>query len=420
MALSVVGAILTLAVIAYGGVVGVQAATHRPQSPKPVSNPSCGWSIAPSPNVGAAMEANELHAISVLADDDAWAVGYHYAFSPGEGGGGPNLPLIEHWDGTAWNVVAAPDIPTGTLAGVVAVATDDAWAVGSKSAAGGADVPLILHWDGSMWREMPAPDVGKRYARLLAVAAYGSEDVYAVGNWATGEVGGTLAMRWDGRSWSILASLDPPPDPLLGHPYPGLGGVAAPALSEVWAVGTRSNVAPAIGSNPLVERYDGAEWTVASAPDVPAQTGPTTDELTAVAARSATDAWAVGSYAIDATNPVLTEPLVLHWDGSSWTAVAAEPLPASGGLDGVAIGSGPASNDVWAVGSFRSGLDLRPAVEGWDGETWTLEPGVPDAAGWLGAVATAPSGEIWSVGSTAVSDQPSRTLVLRGTCPSGA
>ena len=149
---------------------------------------------------------------------------------------------------------------------------------------------------------------------------------------------------------------------------------------------------------------------------MPPESGPTTNNLTAVAARSASDVWAVGTYATDGTEGFPDEPLVLHRDGPTWTIVPAQPLPASGGFNGVAIGSGIHSDDVWAVGSFRSGDALRPVVERWDGEAWTLESGVPDTAAALQAVATAPNGAIWSVGSTAEPDQAGRTMVLRGIC----
>jgi hypothetical protein len=74
--------------------------------------------------------------------------------------------LIEHWDGTAWRLVPAPD--AGPLTGVVTLGPRDAWAVGS----GG-----LLHYDGSAWTHAPAPPPGS----YQALGATASGDVWLVG-----------------------------------------------------------------------------------------------------------------------------------------------------------------------------------------------------------------------------------------------
>jgi len=74
-----------------------------------------------------------LRSISADSPTDAWMVGETIP-SPGLVNG---KTLTEHWDGTAWRVVASPTPGfTPNLTGVSARAPGDAWAVGSGSGTG--------------------------------------------------------------------------------------------------------------------------------------------------------------------------------------------------------------------------------------------------------------------------------------------
>lgn len=76
--------------------------------------------------------------------------------------------------------------------------------------------------------------------------------------------------------------------------------------------------------------------------------------LQGVAAISASDTWAVGSYFGDFGDLTLTE----HWTGSHWSIVPSpNPALAGGILNSVTAIS---STDVWAVGQSQ---DLRTLVE---------------------------------------------------------
>ena len=78
-------------------------------------------------------------------------------------------PLLEHWDGSAWNIVPAPPPPDGswaTLAGVAAISSGNVWAVGYESSGS----LLIEHWNGSAWTIASSPSPGHS-SELNAVAA---------------------------------------------------------------------------------------------------------------------------------------------------------------------------------------------------------------------------------------------------------
>src|SRR5436190_4900388 len=160
--------------------------------------PNCGtWDLvfSPNPNGGPIFTA----AAAVPGTIELWGVGY-YVFNYW-------LPLIEHWDGTEWQVVASPNIQAANhyLYGVTAVAPNDAWGVGLYEPQGGGNRTLILHWDGISWSIVPSPSPAT-YSGLYAVAAASATDVWAVGYYFTESTQRTLIEHWDGKSWGILPS----------------------------------------------------------------------------------------------------------------------------------------------------------------------------------------------------------------------
>jgi hypothetical protein len=101
----------------------------------------------------------------------------------------------------------------------------------------------------------------------------------------------------------------------------------------VWAVGFRAiQQGEHVTFAPLVEHWDGRQWSLNV--NIPGQS------LYGVKAIAANDAWAVGTDG--------ARQIILHWDGSSWSAVPT-PSPGAGRLLDVEA-SGPA--DLWAAGWF--------------------------------------------------------------------
>src|SRR5258708_32086630 len=88
------------------------------------------WTGVPPPNPGTF--ANSLNGVAVVSACDAWAVGNDSStFAP--------HTLIEHWNGSAWTVVASPDPGTASILDAVQAASrTDIWAVGSYTDSGGA------------------------------------------------------------------------------------------------------------------------------------------------------------------------------------------------------------------------------------------------------------------------------------------
>jgi hypothetical protein len=96
-----------------------------------------GWGDVPSPN--GAGTASLLDGVAFSSADDGWAVGARYSLA--EGG---YRALIEHWDGTAWNLASPDPAPAANqrLRDVAMVpGTREAWAVGRIGIGG-----LIQHY----------------------------------------------------------------------------------------------------------------------------------------------------------------------------------------------------------------------------------------------------------------------------------
>jgi hypothetical protein len=257
------------------------------------------WHLVSSP------PADYLHGIAVIGPSDVWAVGGELNYGNGHH---PYKPLIEHWNGSQWSIV-----PGGTttflaieLDGVAALAPNDVWAVGVVDVSGGTYRPLMEHWNGTAWQAMTGSvPTGATGGTLAAVTTIpGTNQLWAVGsltqNTAPNSQG--LIEQWDGTAWRIIAA---PTLPGGAHVGP-LSGVVALSRTDAWAVGD------SIGSDgnvrPLILRWNGAAWQVVPSPDAPGS-------LLGVAAAGAYDVRAVGT---DATTG---QALVEQWDGAAWHVV---------------------------------------------------------------------------------------------------
>jgi hypothetical protein len=151
------------------------------------------WSIVPSTNKVLTspgyIVVNSLYGVSAISPDDVWAVGNASSTFPSTGKNSMET-LIEHWNGTGWAVVPGPSIPSiradvdpvPGLYGVLAISTDDIWAVGAMSTANFTNRNLVAHWNGASWRNVPSPNGYYGQNSLSAVAATSAVDVWAVGS----------------------------------------------------------------------------------------------------------------------------------------------------------------------------------------------------------------------------------------------
>jgi hypothetical protein len=204
------------------------------------------WSDVPSPGrLGAYSELRDIDAVS---PSDIWAVG-----------DSRQEALIEHWDGTSWSLVpsttTASDAVSTRLDAVSFAAPDEGWAVGASTTQHGYSShshPLLMHWDGSRWAREPRP---ARVDVLSDVVAIASDDAWAVGAAAKRAV----VVHWDGVSWSIVPSPSPGSSATLAA-VSSLG-------TDAWAVG-HQRAHPGMPLRTIIERWDGSSWDVEPSPNV--------------------------------------------------------------------------------------------------------------------------------------------------------
>ncbi len=116
--------------------------------------------------------------IAAVTDTDVWSVGYRLQ-------NGLNVVLTQHWDGTAWNAIPAQmpaRDPYSFFDGATALGSRNVWAVGNSLDSNAVIFSnLVEHWDGTSWQIVPSPNVNRRDNALFSLSAVSPHDIWAVG-----------------------------------------------------------------------------------------------------------------------------------------------------------------------------------------------------------------------------------------------
>lgn len=189
--------------------------------------------------------------------------------------------------------------------------------------------------------------------------------------------------------------------------------VAVLSESDVWFAGMRGDSSSKSG--PAFARWNGTSLITMPSQDLGAQV----IDITALAVRTAQDAWAVGYVLEEDTN----RPVSFHWDGKEWALVPMPALPANNvnsmtgvpdryaELQAVTIVS---ENDVWAVGHYpQSGVSTTLVLH-WSGTEWKVvaSPNVSGTDNYLYAVVSISEDDIWALGHTGDSPDKLPSLAL--------
>jgi hypothetical protein len=231
-----------------------------------------GWTIQTAPfPTGATVGA--LLGVSCLSTTACTAVG-EYSTAEVQ-----SLTLAEFWDGSNWTIEPTPN-PTGAayvwLKAVWCESTTSCIAVGNDLFSG----PLSESWNGTSWTlvPVPAPSGGGGFANVsCAPAGTPCKAVGSSGN-------GTLAESWDGTSWTI----QPPASTPEGSTQASFSDVSCTSATACTAVGDYLTDADGASDGAvltLAEHWDGTSWTVQSTPDPPLAL---TADATSITSSSAT------------------------------------------------------------------------------------------------------------------------------------
>ncbi|GAA2876526.1 hypothetical protein GCM10010517_37720 [Streptosporangium fragile] len=326
----------------------------------------------------------------------------------------------------AWATVAGAKLSGQTaLVDVAATGPGNVWAVGYQDSAEDREgTPAAVRWDGNRWGEVALPAADLEH--LEGVSASGPDDVWVAGN-------GTIAFaaRWNGRAWTAYTPFGAAQDYRLTDVATS-GGKAwftatrpSGAVVLEWKDGGFGNVLDTGGSLEAITAKEGHLWAVGASEErtplvwhgtadgnwesmeTPEVAGGRLDRVWQI---SPSDVWAVGQIAVEPGTPE-TLPLVMRWDGRSWTRVE---VPVSrGALHGVtAFGPG----DLWI-----SGIDADHSGQvlflHFDGTAWTREYGPlfrtraeeqqyeeTDDINHTGIARVPGTGALWAVGSVGRGD----------------
>jgi hypothetical protein len=260
--------------------------------------------------------------------------------------------------------VPVPVLPPSTALADLATAGDDhAWLAGTTGVfTSRPSAPLVLRWTGAGWEQEDLPALPDP-ASLCGISAAAPDDVWAVGNSA----GRPLLLHYDGTSWRTVET------PRIKW----VKAVAAVAPDDVHVVGS--------GAEAL--RYDGTTWTRSTILTSPRE------GLQTISAAARDDVWAGGG-GLAGVGPASYEyPVLVRWDGTSWTDLHGPRLDHGH----VARLSAAAPDDVW-LGHVRDTESLR--VHRYDGRRWHQVPSPGDDDGGGLSVHGVAAGWTWGVRAT--------------------
>jgi hypothetical protein len=322
------------------------------------------WQIQPTPNPAGA-QFTFLNAVACAPASGCIAAGAYINSS------GAFHGLAERWDGASWAIQPTPSLPGGVMSSLIGVACTSATgclAVGFSGPSGGnnqSPATLAERWNGSTWRVQDTPNPpGAAASELNAASCVSPAACIAVGLTSNSRgIPLTLAQRWNGHTWSIL----PTPSPVDGG---NLIGVSCPSRSSCLAVGGHGNPFNEIPPGTLAERWNGTRWRIQPTPNPPGGGW----SLGAVSCTSPSACTAVGGRLVPPGEP--TGTLAERWDGHTWR-IQPTPNPPGHGiklLDSVSCTSPSSCMAVGVEFDPATGESLGTLAERWDGRAWRIVP----------------------------------------------
>jgi hypothetical protein len=196
--------------------------------------------------------------------------------------------------------------------------------------------------------------------------------------------------------WRLSLTVYPPaPNPARDNVV--MTSVSAPGADDVWAVGSIQPSSGEKAGRPVLEHWNGRSWRAVAMPGSVVSLGDTFQ----VAAVSAADVW-VFSSAYEPNG----RPQWARWNGRAWTVgtLPAPAVTASGVAIEVtaAVAAGP--DDIWAGGYAAAeavpanGDWSVPFLVNWNGRAWRVYSSNPAWMDITGLSALSPA-DIWAVGN---------------------
>lgn len=288
---------------------------------------------------------------------------------------GGGHPFAEIWSGGQWTMRSAAQpvaVRAAVLSGVSCRSHTFCVAVGSRLNRRYRVIPLSERWNGARWSIQAGPPPGVDSAsRLSAVSCTSVKACTAVGSASvTRHVHRHLvfdvfpvAERWNGKDWTLQTVNDPS----SRHAF---SGISCTSSRFCLAVGSGGPGSSPTESGPLAERWNGRQWSRASAPVALNTGGYGTSAFTQVSCARATLCVAVGTWDFEnGGDASATGWIAQRWNGSAWVGVlGSNPNDnlANRQLNGVSCSAGHGCTVVGAtynaneVGTFTRVWRLTP------------------------------------------------------------
>ena len=374
--------VLVLVFCVLGAISAATAGTAR------AADPPCGpaWTQTQLPVPAGWDDGYAYLGISAVSPIDIWAVGNAQRFATS---GNPRFgeAITAHWDGSAWTLHVPPH-PAGEtqfdqLGGVAALPGGFAWAVGSSDAFATNGGAIIDHLASGAWTEGTGASLGVGgggFATYDAIAAVSNSNVWVS---ATTSDNRHRFQHWNGSRWT---SYTVPGETSSSTTISQILAIKAVSATNIWAVGDVST--QGAGEVTLIEHWNGTAWSISATPSSPDLRG-----LTDLYIGSASNIYAVGR---DQTEPF--QPVVLHYNGASWSSIT---VPNSSGAWADTV-TATSPTDIWLLGQAASGFAYYAH---YDGHAWTHI--APPAIGGVDIdtndfhSATATQGQMWATGTGA-------------------
>jgi hypothetical protein len=234
-----------------------------------------------------------VEAVSAVSAKDAWVTG-----SNGTG------MLVEQWNGSKWQQVKTPAIPSGdgvTDNALGASAANNVWVFPFFE--GGPLIQWAMHWNGGKWTTTVVKN-----EMIWDTAVSGPSDVWAFGQSSSGKINPSgfttpYAAHYNGSTWKPYSL------PAV------VTGVAKISTGDIWTLGNLPSGAT------IAMHWNGTKWGTLKIP-VPAPVNKSPWIASSIAASSATSLWVEeGLQGNRATGTSQAGAVLLHWNGSKWTTV---------------------------------------------------------------------------------------------------
>lgn len=298
------------------------------------------WSTTTSPAL------YDVNAVFMSGDSDAFAVG--------------NLdsslnPTFLRWDGGTYSWRRAAFVSPVTIAplyGIFQTSGSAAWAVGGT----GPGVPSTFWYDGNTWTGRTVGCTGPcPQFQFRGVYMVSDSNSWAVGGYPAGPHIGVIMHSPSPAGTQFQSTPEAPAlqttDLYSVYFDPGSGG------NSGWVVGGNGGASLPVIAHTITGGAD-AWATIINPAGVPAGV-----ILKSIFMQDGTHGWAAG-----------TGTTIVYWDGNSWTPVGVTiNAPFVGPIDirGIAVLGGPPANDGYAVGVDANNL---PVVIHYDGTSWSTFP----------------------------------------------